>query len=185
VLEHAQVGKHGRDLERADEAEPGDVGRLAARDVAALEADPAAGRRQEVGQEIEARRLPRAVGPDEGVNGATPHAQVHILDGDEPAKLFGQPMCLEDGVRHRFRGWNTASRFSCHARLASSTSHEAMQSFWARITSSTMVRGSSWNEAWSKRLACAEAVGAAWRTLSMMSRSAPSVAPGAHTQLTS
>src|SRR6058998_1500181 len=59
-------------------------------DIAALESNTAARRRQEVREEVEARGLAGAVGADQRVDGGAPHAQVHVLDGDEPAKLLAE-----------------------------------------------------------------------------------------------
>ena len=42
--------------------------------------------------------LPGSVGADEGVNASAPHAQAHVLHRDEPAKLLGEPLRLEDEV---------------------------------------------------------------------------------------
>src|SRR5262249_5850037 len=50
-------------------------------------------------------------------------------------------------------GKKTASRRPSQARFASSISHEVMQTSCARISSSIIARGSTWNEAWSSRLA--------------------------------
>ena len=70
VLERGQVREHRRDLEAAHQPEPRDLRRLHAGDVAPLERDRAARRRQELGQQVEAGRLAGAVRADQGVDGA-------------------------------------------------------------------------------------------------------------------
>src|SRR5712692_6651011 len=78
----------------------------------------------------------------------------------------------------RRRGWKTASRLSCQARLASSISQDAMQSFCERTTSSIIARGSRWNDSWRRRFACAFAVGDAACALAMISASVRSSSAG-------
>src|SRR3989449_1629953 len=165
VLEHGEVREDGRDLERPDEAEPRDGRGGRARDVAPLEANAPAGRYQEVREEIEARRLPRAVRADHGVDRAGAHPEAHVLDGDEAPELLGEPLGLEDVRAHGFGGGGkkTASRLSRHARLASAISHDSMHAFCARTTSSIAARGSRWKDSWRSRFVCATAVGAAAR----------------------
>src|SRR5216684_2807517 len=52
-----------------------------------------AGRRlQELGQEIEARRLAGPVGPDQRMNAATADPQIDTANGEETRKLLGQPV---------------------------------------------------------------------------------------------
>src|SRR4029450_2628452 len=95
------MGDPPQDRKRADEAEPGDVSRMRCADLAALEPDAAAGRRQEVGQEIEAGRLAGAVGADERVDRAPAYPQPHALHREEAVKLLGEVLGLQDdGVGH-------------------------------------------------------------------------------------
>src|SRR5476649_151629 len=84
------MGKYSRDLERPREPHARDRRRRGARDIAAIELDAARGRRQEVGQQVEAGRLACTIGPDQGVNRVSPHRQVDVLYGDEALELFGQ-----------------------------------------------------------------------------------------------
>src|SRR4029450_4770408 len=182
------MGDPPQDRKRADEAEPGDVSRMRAGDLAALEPDAAAGRRQEVGQEIEAGRLAGAVGADERVDRAPAYPQPHALHREEAAKLLGEVLGLQDevvGQQARGRGGKKrASRFSCHARLASSISHDASHSCCALSTSSSCSRGARGNEAWSRGLVWALAVGDAARALPTMSATVPSRSARAQTRLT-
>src|SRR5207245_6586796 len=98
VFQNRQVREHGRDLKRAHEPQAGDVRRTGARDVAALEPDAPARGSEEMRQQIEAGRLAGAVGTDERVDRPAAHPQGHVLDGDEPAKLLGESLGLEDEV---------------------------------------------------------------------------------------
>ena len=98
VLEHRQVREDGRDLERAHEPEPGDVGRLQARDVAALVDDRALGRRQELGQEVEAGGLAGAVRADERMDRAAPDLEIDTVDRGEALELLGQALRRQDDV---------------------------------------------------------------------------------------
>ena len=66
------MGKHRRDLEAAHQAEACHLCRLHAGDVTVLEADRAAGRRQERGQQVEAGGLAGAVRTDQGMDRALP-----------------------------------------------------------------------------------------------------------------
>src|SRR4030095_531044 len=103
-------GEQRRDQKRGEEAEPGDVGRMRAGDLAALEPDAAAGRRQEVGQEIEAGRLAGAVGADERVDRAPAYPQPHALHREEAVKLLGEVLGLQDDVVGHLRRAGAAGR---------------------------------------------------------------------------
>src|SRR5450631_1661305 len=105
VLEHRQMPEHRRDLERADDAPARDRGRLLVRDVIAGKQDAARGRRQELGEQVEAGRLAGAVRADQRVDRAAAHAQVHLVDGDETLELLRELVRLEDEiVAHRLAG---------------------------------------------------------------------------------
>ena len=100
VLQRRQMREDGRDLEAADQPQPGHHGRLHARDVATLKRDLAARGRQEGGQQVEACRLAGAVGTDQGVDVARLHAQIDGIDSHEAAELSRQAFGLQDGVCH-------------------------------------------------------------------------------------
>src|SRR5215831_18856876 len=90
VLEHREVRKHRGDLERANQAHPGDRRRTRAGDVAALVDDAAPRRLEEVCQQVEAGRLPGAVRADERVDAAAADLEVDVPDRDETLELLGQ-----------------------------------------------------------------------------------------------
>src|SRR5262249_21314671 len=59
---------------------------------------------QELGEQVEARRLAGTIGPDQCVNRVAAHSQVDRLDCDESAKVLGEPLGLEGVVGgHRWR----------------------------------------------------------------------------------
>src|SRR5919109_278332 len=73
------------------------VRRRPLRDVETHEVDaPAVGRR-EPGDEIEDRRLPGAVGPDQPEDLAVVELDVDVIDRDDAAVALGQPMCSQNG----------------------------------------------------------------------------------------
>jgi hypothetical protein len=96
ILAHRKMGEHRGNLERASESHAGDRGRRAAGDVAPLEVDLPRRRREEMGKQVEARRLAGTVRPDEGVNGVATHMQIDVLDRDEALELLRQPFRLEN-----------------------------------------------------------------------------------------
>jgi len=49
-------------------------------------------------EQIEAGGLAGAVGPDQGVDGAGPDLQRHLIHGEEAAELTGQAECFQDDV---------------------------------------------------------------------------------------
>src|SRR5262249_36760541 len=89
VLQDAQMGEHRGELERAYQSHAGDRRRAGGCDVAPLVEDPAPGRHEKPGQQVEARGLAGAVRADEGVDGAAADLQVDIVDGDEALELLG------------------------------------------------------------------------------------------------
>ena len=64
-------------------------------DVISIEDDGTAGRRVELGDEVEARTFAGSVGPDDGMNGVTLDLEVHIVDCDKSHKLLGQGAGLD------------------------------------------------------------------------------------------
>jgi hypothetical protein len=60
--------------------------------------DLPARRRQEVRQQIEARRLAGAVRADEGVDAAAPYFQRDVVDRDEALEFLREPARLENDV---------------------------------------------------------------------------------------
>ena len=85
VFEHGQMREHRRDLERAHEAEPRHVGGPEGGDVVAVEEDAAAGRAEELGQQIEAGGLAGAVRADQRMDRAAHDAQIDAVTATKPA----------------------------------------------------------------------------------------------------
>src|SRR5262249_12521744 len=74
------------------------------RDVAPIIHDAAAGRVEELGQQVEAGGLAGPIGTDQRMNGPAPDLEIDPVDGHEAAKLLGQPLRLKnDVVRHAYR----------------------------------------------------------------------------------
>ena len=96
ILERGQMRKYRRNLERADEAEARHVGRRHRRDVLPLVQNLARGRLQELGQQIEARRLAGAVRPDQRVNTAAAHLESDVANGEETCEFLGQSVGFEN-----------------------------------------------------------------------------------------
>ena len=70
-------------------------------DVVPVQQDRAGRRGEEAGQQVEQRRLARAVGAHESVHGAGRHAQVDRVDRPEAGELLRQPPGLEDHLGTR------------------------------------------------------------------------------------
>src|SRR5690349_25126760 len=101
VLEDRQVREHRGNLERANEPEPRDRRRTRPGDLAAVEEDLAARRRQEMREQVEAGRLAGAVRPDQRVNGPAADREIHVVDGDEALELLREAARFENVVvRH-------------------------------------------------------------------------------------
>src|SRR5215471_5476638 len=90
------MGKYRRNLERTRQPKARDHGRRAARDIAALEADPTRRGRQKMREQIEAGRLAGAVWADQGVDRVAPHAQTDVFDGDEALEFLRQSLRFEN-----------------------------------------------------------------------------------------
>src|SRR5205807_3708875 len=80
VLEHRQPRKAAGDLQGADEPGLGDAIGAPAGDVAAVEHDAAALRRDQPGDAVEQRRLAGAVGTDEAGDRSRLHDEVHAVE---------------------------------------------------------------------------------------------------------
>jgi len=100
VLHQGQVREDSRDLEGADDAAARNLRRPLTRDVDAVEQDGARGRLQKLGQQVETGGLAGPVGPDQRVDGAAHHGQVHLADGREPLELLGELVRLQNDVAH-------------------------------------------------------------------------------------
>src|SRR5262245_42712596 len=115
VLEHGEVREHRRDLKRADNAAPRDLRRPLGGDVVPVIDDPALGRREELGEEIEDRGLASAVRSDQSVDASSSDLQVDVAYGDEALELLGEVAGFEDVI-----GAHAAGR----ASLARATADE-------------------------------------------------------------
>jgi hypothetical protein len=103
IFQHGQVRENRRNLERAPDPEAGDVRWLERGDIAAIEYDASTCRREEFGEEIEARGLAGAIRADQGVNAAAGDAQIDRPHRDESGELLGQLFRFEDRVfGHKF-----------------------------------------------------------------------------------
>src|SRR5713226_6414399 len=128
VLEHGQLRKHRRDLERAHEPEPRHVGGSKPGDVVALVDDAAVGGAQKFGQQIEASGLAGAIRADQRVDRPALDTQVDVTDRDEAREFLGEALGLEDDVvGHRTR------QFRCGPPLS--------QALWQRSRGGTPSRG--------------------------------------------
>ncbi len=98
VFEHRQVRKNRRDLKRAHQPEPGDIGRVKGCDVAAFEHDATARGVEKLAEQIEASGFPRPVRADHGVNGAARNPQIDGAHGDKTGKILGQVFGLKNRI---------------------------------------------------------------------------------------
>ncbi len=96
VLQRRQMRKHRRNLERAHQPETRHIGRRQRGDILALVQDLPGRRPQELGQEIEARRLAGPVRPDQRMNTATANPQIDTANGKEPREFLGQSVGFEN-----------------------------------------------------------------------------------------
>ena len=96
IFQRGQMRKHRRNLERAHQAKPRHIGRRHRRDVLSLVENLAGRGLQELGQQIEARRLAGPVRTDQRVNAATADPQIDIANGEEPREFLGQSVGFEN-----------------------------------------------------------------------------------------
>ena len=81
-----------------DHAPARGLGRTLLRDVHALVGDAPPRGCQELGQQVEEGGLAGAIGPDEGMDIAPAHLQVHVVDRDEALEFLGQALGFQDGL---------------------------------------------------------------------------------------
>ena len=103
--------EHRRNLERADEPEPRDVGGLEIGDVAPVERDPTAGRRDEFRQHVETGGLARAVRPDQRVDRPALDAERNVADRAEIAEALAEAFRDENIVHAHSRRSAERMRF--------------------------------------------------------------------------
>src|SRR6266576_2420134 len=83
VLQNRKMRKHSRNLERAHKPHPCNRGRTRPSDLAAIEENAPARRREEMGKQIEARRLTGTIWTDQRVDRPTPDRQIDVLRSEE------------------------------------------------------------------------------------------------------
>jgi hypothetical protein len=96
VLEHGHARERLRDLEAPHDAEPRPLVRRELGDVAALEQDPAAVRRQGARHAIDERGLAGAVGADETQPIARPDLNRDAVERQEAAEALGDAVDVEE-----------------------------------------------------------------------------------------
>src|SRR5438477_1702513 len=90
VLEHGESREDVGALEGPPDAQPAEIVRRHARDVAAVERDVPAIGTQMTGDQVEERGLAGAVGSDDGADRAARHAERHAGDGHEAVEALGE-----------------------------------------------------------------------------------------------
>src|SRR5258708_25704741 len=100
VLEHGEAGIDVDALERTGDAQPHDLVRRQADQVAALERYGALVGPQMAGDEIEERGLAGAVGADHGVRLADLELERDVARGDEARERLPQAPYLQHGTLH-------------------------------------------------------------------------------------
>jgi hypothetical protein len=95
VLEDGQLFEQAGDLKRARDALAGDAIRRELAHVVPEDGHPASRGLEEAGEHVEQRGLAGAVWPDERMNGALLHPQVHAVHRPEATELLGEPVRLQ------------------------------------------------------------------------------------------
>ncbi len=86
VLEQGHRREQGEVLERAGDAGPGDLVRRQGEQVESVEPHQAGGRVVDATDDVEHRRLARAVGPDQTADLAVVDGEAELVEGDDPAE---------------------------------------------------------------------------------------------------
>ena len=92
VLQDRKMREHRRNLERAHEPHPRDRRRTRPGDLATIEENAPARWREEMREEVEARRFACAVRTDQRVDSPPPDRQIDVLDGHKALELLGQTL---------------------------------------------------------------------------------------------
>ena len=95
IVVNGVVRKHAGALERADQAEIGDLVRLQSVERRAAIADGAVGRIQKAGNDVECRGLAGAVGPDQADDLALADRKIHVRERDEAPEVHGHLLDLK------------------------------------------------------------------------------------------
>lgn len=93
------------DLEGADQAVLGNLGRSVAGNVVAVIEDATRRRGQELGQQVEKRGLAGTIGPDQGMDVPGLDLDIDILDGREALEVLGKA----SGFQNDGRGLGTVA----------------------------------------------------------------------------
>src|SRR5438046_6066310 len=122
-VEHAHTAEGLGNLEAAHDAGPGAPVRRQGGDGAPVEDDVAAVDGQRARHAIDQRGLARAVGTDQPETLAGLHRDAHLVEREEAAEAFGEPLDLEERVTHmRPRTQRTRPRMPSGARTTKATS---------------------------------------------------------------
>jgi hypothetical protein len=102
VLERAHVEEDLQVLERAADARGREPVRRQPRELSILEEHAALAWQVDAGEQVQERRLARAIGPDDGVHHAGRELEAHVLHGvhaaEAPSEVFGaQQQALSPG----------------------------------------------------------------------------------------
>src|SRR5258706_2798511 len=106
VVEDGQVAEQANVLECPTDPQPGDAVGRCARHVLAIESDGPARWPEEPGQEVEQRRLARAVRPDDAVDRQRSEIERVVVEGSQAAERLRQAADLEEPrLFGSGRGW--------------------------------------------------------------------------------
>ena len=100
VLFDRHVEERPRDLVGAPNSGPGALGSGQPGDVAAVERDGSAARRERSADEADQRRLARAIRSDDAGDRAGQEREIDIIDGDDPAEAFDDARNFEERRVH-------------------------------------------------------------------------------------
>src|SRR5207237_10776555 len=98
ILADGQMRKHRRDLKRAHQPPPRDIGRTSGGDVVAAVIDSPGARFEELGQQVEDGGLARTVWADQGMDRAAANLEINTADRRIAAKFLGQTARFEDQI---------------------------------------------------------------------------------------
>src|ERR1700730_8123328 len=100
IIGDGELREDAFDLQGALDAEPADLVRLAAGDVATAEEHAAAVRDQQARYQIEERGLAGAVRPDDCVRPAAGKLEGQLIDGGQPAEPLAELFGAQNGIAH-------------------------------------------------------------------------------------
>src|SRR6266550_4219544 len=130
VLQRRQMREHRRNLERAHQTETRHVGRRQRRDILSLVQDLPGRRPQELGQEIETRRLAGPVRPDQRMNTATANPQIDTANGKKPREFLAQSVGFENELIGQSNLPHQPSRTTCRRAWPILVNRQVFQTPW-------------------------------------------------------